>query len=757
MKKLSEPLSTPLTVRYQPDGGILTENPPRFMWVPEPSGSDGRNPAYRLQISASGAFPEGLTENYEEIPYNFYTLDHILQPGTYYWRYGTDTGFGRVRSFVISAAAAAAETPLPGRDGRYHGADMAHPRLWMNRSQIVDFRDNLRKDPGYCGFDRFYRESVIPFEGKMLMAEPEPYPGNQKVVKLWRQNYMDCQKALLHIRSLSVAGLLLERTDLIVQAKQALLELADWDTGGPTSRDYNDECSFRVAYALAFGYDWLYEYLSEAELRHVGQVLLERIRQVADHVMNDSRIHVSLYDSHAVRSLSSVLTPCCIALLGEEEQVREWLDYTIEYFSIIYTPWGGDDGGWAEGPMYWTTAMAFLTEALGEIRNFTGIDLYARPFFRKTGDFIRYCYPPDTRRASFGDQSNLGGSPGHKTAANMRLFAGITGNKAYRDYYDAVFARAPEVEDVFYNSGWWDFSFDDMVYAQRYGGVKLIAEEAPAAVKWFQDIGWVAVNRAMEDPENHIFLLTKSSPYGSVSHSHGDQNSILLHAFGEPLLIQSGYYIGFNTSMHRDWRRQTKAHNNILVDGLGQYAGMDKIRQLEAAGKVCVVRETEQYVYIRAEAARAYQEQVPYLRSYTREIYFVDGIYVVLVDTLAGDQPLALDWKLHSLSRFELTGRQFSIAGEKAELDGDFIHCSSGIEALYQTDEFEGVNPAEIEGLSRHWHLTMKTAAAASHRIITLLVPSKKGVRQAVKVNRDESGGEVRFSFVCNERTFNLT
>ncbi|MEG0370355.1 MAG: DUF4962 domain-containing protein, partial [Hungatella sp.] len=390
-----------------------------------------------------------------------------------------------------------------------------------------------------------------------------------------------------YIRSLAVGGVLLEDAELIQKAKQALLEISGWALDGSTNRDYNDESAFRVAYALAFGYDWLYDYLSIEERKLVHEKLFARTHQVANHVIVNSRIHFSLYDSHAVRSLSSVLTPCCIAMLGEDEEAKQWLDYTIEYFNVIYTPWGGIDGGWAEGPMYWTTGMAFVIDALNMIKSFLGIDIYKRPFFQKTGDFPLYCNPVDTYRTSFCDQSNLGKYPGHKLAFNIRQFAGVTGQANYRWYYEEVFKREPEIDQDFFNNGWWDFNFDNMVYAHDYGRVELRQKTKMELVKHFRDIGWVAINKEPNNFENHVFFLTKSSPYGSVSHSHGDQNSILLFAYGEPLIVRSGYYIGFNTSMHRDWRRQTKSHNNILIGGQGQYAGMDKAKQLSAKGQIC--------------------------------------------------------------------------------------------------------------------------------------------------------------------------
>ena len=202
--------------------------------------------------------------------------------------------------------------------------------------------------------------------------------------------YMDCQETLYAIRHLSVAGVIMQDDALIAKAKSWSLHAARWDTEGTTSRDYNDEAAFRIVGALAWGYDWLHDYLTAEEIDLVRGVLLRRTEQVAFHVMERSKIHHVPYDSHAVRSLSSVLVPACIAMSHEEAEAQTWLDYTLEYYACLYSPWGGEDGGWAEGPLYWTTGMAFVIDALNLIRGYVSIDFYKRPFFGRTGDFPLY-------------------------------------------------------------------------------------------------------------------------------------------------------------------------------------------------------------------------------------------------------------------------------------------------------------------------------------------------------------------------------
>lgn len=754
MKSLIEPKQSALTITYKPDGGRSEENPPRFTWLPESE----KDLPYRLQISQDLEFAPERTRTYQNLPYNFFTPDSILEAGTHYWRYALDgkdkSAFSAVRSFEIDEDSV--KDPIPGGDARYEGVNLSHPRIWLDQEKIAAFQEVIKGDGEFYGFGEFYRRSVSTYTAGDFVKEPLPYPGNKRIIPLWRKNYMDCQDALCFIRSLAAGGRLNSDQQLVNRAKEALLEMAGWNPEGSTARDYNDECAFRVAYALAFGYDWLYEELSEAEKEKVREVLFLRTKQVADHVMVNTRIHYSLYDSHAVRSLSSVLLPCSIVLLGEYQEARQWLDYAIDYFNTIYTPWGGADGGWAEGPAYWTTGMAFVTEAFNTLKSFLGISLYQRPFFQKTGDFPLCCNPVDTYRTSFCDQSNLGDYPGHKVAFNIRQFAGVTGNADYEWYYKKVLEREPEISQEFYNKGWWDFYFDDMVYRYDYKDcvVQEPAESSP--VTWFRDIGWVAINENRKDFDEHIFFLTKSSPYGSVSHSQGDQNTFVLFAYGEPLVITSGHYVGFNSSMHRDWRRQTKSHNALLIGGQGQYAGMDKVRQLAAKGYICQVEERMDAIYIKEEAAEAYREQIPGIQTCTREIYFVDHQYFILVDTVKTEEPAEVSWLLHSMGPFEVEGHGFARCGEKANLKGKIVYCSSAVTSIDQSDEFQGVEESELAGLDKQWHLTVKTGIANKHIIVSLLVPMKKDRPMMVNTIKDDQGMDIYYYFESEGKTFSL-
>jgi len=719
---LDEPRAGSLTIGYVPDASTAPiENPPRFSWLPD------LDDAARYVLRVTPSTGEPIV--YQDIGWNFFTPDSPLPAGDYQWNYAIwdaaaqqpKSDWSASRSFTL--AEGLPETPLPGRAARHARAGASHPRLWLNADELAVFSAEVARDPEHCGWAEFYRLSVEPWITREIIAEPKAYPSNIRVATLWRQMYIDCQEIIYGIRHLAIAGRVLNDTNLLDRSRDWLLAVAGWDPLGPTSRAYNDEAGFRVVVALAWGYDWLYDHLTEAERGQVREMLLIRTREVAHHVIAHARIHVFPYDSHAVRSLSAVLTPACIALYGDDAEATEWLDYTVDFLATLYSPWGGADGGWAEGPHYWMTGIAYFTEAANLIAKYLDIDLYQRPFFQKTGDFPLYTKAPGTRRAGFGDDSTMGDLPGLKVGYNVRQFGGVTGNGHYQWYHEAIKSAATGTEMEFYNYGWWDLNFDELMYRHDYPS---IAAKSPAdlpAVRWFKDIGWVAIQKHMDDPKKHIQFVFKASEYGSLSHSHGDQNAFLLYGYGEDLAIQSGYYVAFNSSMHRDWRRQTRSKNALLIDGKGQYAEKDKALARRAGGRILDVREEADHVLIRGDATAAYQVANAKVLKAERDVYFANDSYFVFVDRVECSEPLPIQWLCHTTGPLDLGRNSFRFSGQRAGFYGQFVFSSAGAPELDCIEGFPGIDAADTEGLPLHWHLRAEVPAAKKHVLVTLLVP----------------------------------
>jgi hypothetical protein len=274
------------------------------------------------------------------------------------------------------------------------------------------------------------------------------------------------------------------------------------------------------------------------------------------------------------------------------------------------------------------------------------------------------------------------------------------------------------------------------------------------------DIGWVAMHSALGEAENDVWALFKASRFGSFSHSHADQNTFQLNAYGRPLLIDSGYYPWMGSPHDQLWTRQTRAHNGVLVNGRGQppgtWAANGEIELFEREGPVTLVR---------GQAARAYNEPLskgvmqlwqktfrqpppamtPQVESFERTLAFVGSKtrpVLVVHDYLKTDGAATFDWLLHAVNRMETDGRTGTVwvRDGKARLVLR-VMASRGL-AFSQTDRFAA--PPEIEGsgcadrpkecaarFANQWHLTAKTQAPADEiRFLAVMAPYREGEKE---------------------------
>lgn len=760
LTSLDEPKAGRLTIQYAPTAETeIVENPPRFSWIPVVD-DDAR---YVLRISSDPKFTKSETLTFEDIPFNFFTPDTVLEPGNYHWSYATwnratkaqTSSWSTPRSFNVRVELP--QTPLLPRKARLDNVAKDHPRLWMTNDRLKEFKTAVAANSDHYTWSTFFEKSVLPWMDRDVMTEPDGYPNHQRVASVWRATYIELQELWYAIRHLAIGGKVTDNPEMTARAKEWLLEAASWDPMGVTSRAYTDEWAYRVCNALAWGYDWLYDDLSEDERGRVRAALLERTRDIAEHAIDNAKIHLFPYDSHAVRSISSCVIPACIALLEDDEtgKAKEWLNYSIEFLFTVYSPWGDAEGGWAEGPHYWMTGISYLLDAANWLKSYTGLNIYNRPFFQNTGDFPLFTKAPNTRRATFGDDSTMGDLTCIKIGMNLRQFGGVTGNGAYQWYCDENNRLNPGTEGDFYNWGWWDTRFDELAFRTDWPAVE--ATNPPGGMRHFKGVGWVAIQHAMADPDEHIQFVFKSSRYGSISHSHGDQNAFCLAAFGEDLAIQSGHYVAFNSSMHRAWRRQTRSKNAILINGKGQYAEKDKAKALAASGRIIAAQEHDDHVYICGDATPAYQSLSPEVTRAEREIYFVRNSYFVIVDKVDAETPVTLEWLLHANNPYELSRSSFRNTGQRAGFYGQVVWSEAGKPTISQDTGFPGVDPEDFAGLPVSTCLTAAYPAATRHRIATLLVPYRLDAPKRIFNFMDDQGYDADLYFTDpDEHTFKV-
>jgi hypothetical protein len=602
---------------------------------------------------------------------------------------------------------------------------------------------------------------ALPFPAEpVTYGDPAPSRRDSDKADKWRAVQDTCGVISAVAEAAALCWVVTGEDKYLAKAKDFLLRASawhfapDWQAGpvvGATDIYYNDEAHFRLWRKLPLVYDQIRGQLTPAEKAAVLAHFRERGRRSVawiEHEGNISKITrnsvAADLSSHPVRFMPMTgLT--ALALWDDLPEAREWWAYAYTFYRDQFSPWGGDDGGWGEGSAYWrgTFEHAAFQDALLAIGDPLA---YASPFWKNSPLFAIYNVQPYLH-TTFGDTSNAGRFNLEPVIADyMEHVARVQQNGFFRAYAELCTDRRTRPID----KGLEDLSRTyptaaEFLVRNFIASAKPLPPARPLAElpphRHFADVGWVSLHSALGRPADDIHVTFKSSPYGSFSHSHADQNSFILNAYGEGLAINSAYREFHNSPHHAQWTRQTISKNALLIDGAGQ-----KAQSKAATGAIRRFAAGERFVWTMGDATKAYQtmQSKGKVKLVTRDLVFIDRRYVVLRDRVTLAQPGKLSWLLHAerhLAWDDAENRAF-IRGEKATLTAQFIAPGIAWRGTV-TDQFPvPVDPkyarGEVSGayLTGTWHnqqhLTLEsTEPAESFTVWTVLWPERTGAAPA--------------------------
>jgi len=424
-------------------------------------------------------------------------------------------------------------------------------------------------------------------------------------------------------------------------AKMHILNLLDWDLGGVTSvQDPRfDEIGLKLARTAALGYDWCYDLFSQEERRAVEEMLIARGNLLLERMQRRDFLNTP-GESHDGR-VPGYLVEFAIAL-AERPEVEAWMDYGMKSILTVFPHWGGKDGGWGEGVNYALSYNDRFITPLQSVYMSTGYDLWQKPFFRKFPYFLIYCISPKAEDTPFGDMEHLCIlDRGDKLRAMLLFFALRNQDPVMRWWVD-LFAKEQ------------DSSLEGLTIANSLILADTVVPAPPKSIppdRAFEGIGWAALHSDLTKPDKDLMVLFKSSPYGSVSHSHLDQNSFAILKGGSSLAMPAGArYPQHGSPFHTEYTRLTVAHNALLINGKGQ------IDRDEKASGVLTKFETMPHIgYAAGEAQNCYGKPVT---RYVRHMVLVRPWLVLVVDDVEASEPVQVEWLMHAKERLDLNEKE---------------------------------------------------------------------------------------------------
>lgn len=670
------------------DGAEVKISPVGLTWLPCPSAA-----GYRVSIYDMGLRP-------------FYSADagkdpmhcpsRVLPPGRYTWdvialdRSGKDIARRGKQSFIISENAA--ELPWTDPKGLLSRVPREHPRILYPKSQLGKIRSTLLTTRANswrackATAERALSKGVPMFPTYHQIEDPG-------IRRLEYQKYFGYFRGYVDgaLMDLALAYLMTKDAKYADAAKKILLEIASWPTNDDdvtsVSARWGDEAGLSFSKCAHIAYDWLYDALDDNERTLVFKMCRERAWQTYRR-LNRKNYLTYPGESHDGR-LIAYLTDMSLAMAGETKDAETWLTYSLKALLTFYPHWGGINGGWAEGIPYGLWYNNFYIPAFEGLRQLAAFNLWKRPFFGNVRYFFFYCTANHGEIRPFGDGAESGG-PGVRRGSGYAELMAFHAHR-YNDPY----------------IGWW------VKQIPGYTNRSLLHEdELPSKVPTglpnsaaFRSVGWAGLHSDISDPKNDTCLIFKSSPYGSVSHSHADQNAFAIMKDGAALAIPSGYYgPSYGKPHHAQWTRSTKANNCILVNDQGQ-----KIRSAEANGAIVDFNDASGYSYVAGDATPAY---VGKLMKWIRRILFLRPGLFLLLDEIEAPTRSKYQWMLHAFEKMDIRDAKVTSRRKGATLEV-YLDCTGGL-ALSQTDKFDtpynhGIPKAYHRQRANHWHVKAET------------------------------------------------
>lgn len=674
------------------DGQRVNVTPPPLVWLPT-----ARAVSYTVELAQDPTFPTAATQRIEGIELPLYTHSQTLAPGEWYWRYwvmtdqGSLAGPSQVRSFIVEEGLP--ELPLPPTEVWLARIPTSHPRMFLRPEDVQALRERINVRAMSAVFTKGQLAARI---GADLPPEPEsPYATGALDIEVWQQGLDAMIPAFDTLEELAFLYLMHGGEEYAREGKRLLVHLAGMNPSGVTSYRGAPEVAMRMLWSLPRAYSWLYDALTEEERDIVRRTM--RVRgQEAYNMLKALPFETSPYSSHPGRILG-FLGQLSVAFMGEIPEAEGWLDYVVKILFAVYPAWGGDDGGYSEGNNYWRAYMNWMFDFLDVLKAATGLDLYPKPFFRNTGYFALYTSAPGMAQP-FSDAQN--GPTGGWDQIVMTHLARIHQDPYFSWYVNRIGGMTPRSK----------------VLALVFGNVPMPPAKEPTDLpdaRWFRDVGWVALHRDLANPSENVQFTFKSSPLGSASHSHSDQNAFVIYAYGDGLAISSGYYPWSRSPHHEQWTNATRSKNSLLIDGAGQ-----PIFDIDAAGEILGLFHSGVYDYTAGEASGAYVN--PNLQRFTRHVVYIRPDMYLLIDDVRTQKPVSVEWLLHS--RFPIVWNQGEqrayITGQRGQLDVHML-TPTGLTADVN-DEFPV--PPEVATYAKEWHMTVALPQKVTDVVIASLL-----------------------------------
>ncbi len=749
---------------YPLDGATVKNRKVAFMWPlgentaygaaldgleeqPKKNKPDPYGINYRVRIARDSLFTKELKQ--VDRSWGFYNADNLYADGTWFWQYGYvkegKTAWSKVLQFTVENGTDAFN--LPTFSALINKLPATHPRVWVVEKEWDAF---IAKSKG-----KEERSWYIERANKVVDAEIKHISQTidtsriadldtevKRSALLIREGRRIVDREEANTESLVRAFLLTKDRLYFEAAMRRIEEMISWKSSPYLKGDFNESVMLSLS---SMAYDSFYSLLSDAQKKLLLKEIKENGAKFFQRFQNHFEAHIA--DNHSVQMTLRILTMAAFAAYGDLPEAATWADYCYNVWMVRF-PGVNDDGGWHNGDSYFHVNIRTLIEVPWLYSRISGYDFFKDPWYKGSAMYVMFQQPPFSKSAGNGSSHQNVVKPNGPRVAYADALAKLTNNTYLADYVRTIQAGEPGVLKRGFMSKPGDLAWFRLQNDTSLPEGKGLADLPLSYI--FRNTGIASFMSNWKDIKTTAMLSFRSSPYGSTSHALANQNAFNTFYGGKPLFYSSGHHVSF-TDQHSIYsHRSSRAHNTILVDGMGQKIGT------EGYGWIARNYSGDIISYVVGDASNAYGKVVSplwlergkvsdleyspengwdenRLKTFRRHIVQLGGADLVFIyDELEADKPVAWNYLLHtivdSMQVQQNKDRVYVKATNTNGVSDAYIFAPEKLQTA-QTNEFfypavnwlRADNKGHFAPYPNHWHFTASSSKQMIYRYATII------------------------------------
>lgn len=703
---------------------------------------------YKLRYSKDPDFKKEVIT--VETRWPFFNPEKDLAPGKWYWQYGYVIN-GKVewsKKLQFTSESNPDKFCPPSYKELMSKLPDEHPRVFLDKKDWDDFITRNADSPDKKNYIRA-AEKALEYPMKTVRdintkLADKLENASQRTAMMTRESRRIIDKEEGNMDALVRAYLLTKDHKYANEAIRRAKEIVTWKDNPHVVGDFNRATLLNICSLV---YDGLYDLLDA----NTKRLLLANIQEIGSKMFEGFHNHLEnhIADNHAWQMNLRIFTMAAFSVYGDIPEAKIWTDYCYNVW-VARFPGLNKDGAWHNGDSYFQVNFRTLIEVPYFYSRTSGFNFFSDPWYQGNILYVIYQQPPFSHSGGNGSGHLDKTQPHGVKVSYADALAKMTGNTYAADYVRTIQAKKPKIltEGSMGKGGglaWFRLQCEKPLPPAGDGLDKL-----PFGYV-FPESGLASFSTHLDKTRRSAMISFRSSPYGSTSHALANQNAFNTFWAGEPIFYSTGHHTSFIDMHAVNCERGTRAHNTILVNGIGQRIGVEgygwiprhyvgeKIGYVVGDASNAYGKVTSKLWLKRAKAAGIeYSPKNGWdevgLKTFRRHIVELGKTgFTFIYDELEAENPVTWSYLLHTITNPMKVNKEnkhyVQIKGESKKGGSDAYLFASGELKTDTTSRFfapannwlKADAKGNFEKYPDHWHFTATSDKQKVYRFATLI------------------------------------